>query len=190
VSADSVRAAAVGVSLHTAWVAVVALIGSGDDAELAYRGRLELVTDPMPAQAYHAAAEGGLSLPKATELIRSWLDQASASARAGLRQLALNLETAGADLRSCALFGQPKPLPPLERILTSHPLLHAAEGQMSREALSRAAEAEGLPVIHVAPERAASEAVVAAVARIGRIAGPPWAADQRRAAAAAWAALS
>ena len=84
VPADSVRAAAVGVSLHTAWVAVVALIGSGDDAELAYRGRLELVTDPMPAQAYHAAAEGGLSLPKATELIRSWLDQASASARAGL----------------------------------------------------------------------------------------------------------
>lgn len=176
--------------MHTAWVAVVALIGSGDDAELAHRGRLELVTDPMPAQAYHAAAEGGLSLPKATELIRSWLDQASASARAGLRQLALNLETAGAGLRSCALFGQPKPLPPLERILTSHPLLHAAEGQMSREALSRAAEAEGLPVIHVAPERAASEAVVAAVARIGRIAGPPWAADQRRAAAAAWAALS
>ena len=36
-------------------------------------------------QAYNAAAEGGLSLPKATELIRSWLDQASASARAGLR---------------------------------------------------------------------------------------------------------
>jgi hypothetical protein len=113
------------VSLHTAWVAVVALIGSGDDAELAYRGRLELMTDLMPAQAYHAAAEGGLSLPKATELIRSWLDQPR-PARAGLRQLALNLETAGADLRSCTLFGQPKPLPPLERILTSHPMLQAS----------------------------------------------------------------
>src|SRR5437870_6313402 len=87
VPADSVKAAAVGVCLHIAWVAGVALIGSGYDAELAYRGRLELVTDPMPAQAYPAAAEGGLSLPKATELIRSRLDQASASARAGLRQL-------------------------------------------------------------------------------------------------------
>ena len=87
VPADSVKAAAVGVCLYTAWVAGVALIGSGYDAELAYRGRLELVTDPMPAQAYPAAAEGGLSLPKATELIRSRLDQASASARAGLRQL-------------------------------------------------------------------------------------------------------
>ena len=49
---------------------------------------------------------------------------------------------------------------------------------MSREALYRAAEAESLPVIHVVPERAAPEAVVAAVAGIGRIAGPPWAADQ------------
>ena len=136
VPADSVKAAAVGVCLYTAWVAGVALIGSGYDAELAYRGRLELVTDPMPAQAYPAAAEGGLSLPKATELIRSRLDQASASARAGLRQLAPNLETAGADLRSCALFVEPTPLPPLEQI----------------------------PVIHVAPERAAPEAVVAAVA--------------------------
>ena len=58
---------------------------------------------------------------EALELWRSW---------------APNLETAGADLRSCALFVEPTPLPPLEQI----------------------------PVIHVAPERAAPEAVVAAVA--------------------------
>ena len=49
---------------------------------------------------------------------------------------------AGGQLGACGLFGQPKPLPPLERILSSHPLLHAAEGQMSREALAAAAEAE------------------------------------------------
>jgi hypothetical protein len=28
------------------------------------------------------------------------------------------------------LFGQPRPLPSLERILSSYPLLHAAEGQL------------------------------------------------------------
>ena len=98
--------------------------------------------------------------------------------------------TASGAARSGTTFVEPTPLPPLEQILTSHPLLHAGEGQMSREALYRAAEAESLPVIHVVPERAAPEAVVAAVAGIGRIAGPPWPADQRRAAAAAWAALS
>ncbi len=164
-----------------------ALLGLG--TELAYRGRFELVIDPMPKQAYHAAAEGGLSLAQAEDLIRGWLEQAAANAREGLRQVAVTVESAAAELRACALFGQPKPLPTLERILSSHPFLHAAEGQMSRVALSMAAEAEGVPVIHIAPERATGEAVASAVARIGRTAGPSWAADQRRAAAAAWLAL-
>ncbi len=167
----------------------MALIGSGEDAELAYRGRLELVTDPMPAQAYHAAAEGGLSVPEAEDFIRRWLDQAMANAREGLRQVSAAAASAGGDLRACALFGQPKPLPPLERILSSHPLLHAAEGQLARDAVAAAAEMEGLRVAHVAPEQAADAAVSPAIARIGRAAGPPWAADQRHAAAAAWAAL-
>ncbi len=52
-----------------------------------------------------------------------------------------------------------------------------------------AAEAEGLPVLHVAPESAVGEAIAAAVSRIGRAAGPPWSADQRHAAAAALVAL-
>ena len=61
---------------------------------------------------------------------------------------------------------------------------------MSREALAAAAEAEGLRVLHVPPERAADEALAATIAAIGRAAGPPWAVDQRHAAAAAWLALS
>jgi len=59
---------------------------------------------------------------------------------------------AGGELHACALFRQPRPLPSLERILSSHPLLHAAEGQLSRDA---AAEMEGLRVAHIAPEQAA-----------------------------------
>jgi hypothetical protein len=39
-------------------------------------------------------------------------------------------------------------------------------------------------VLHVAAESAVGEAIVAAVSRIGRAAGPPWVADQRHAAAA------
>jgi hypothetical protein len=38
------------------------------------------------------------------------------------------------------LFGQPRPLPSLERILSSHPLLYAAEGQLSRDAVAAVAE--------------------------------------------------
>ena len=62
---------------------------------------------------------------------------------------------AGGEMHACALFGQPRPLPSLERILSSHPLLHAAEGQLSRDAVAAAAEMEGLRVAHIAPEQAA-----------------------------------
>ena len=162
VPADSVKAAAVGVCLYTAWVAGVALIGSGYDAELAYRGRLELVTDPMPAQAYPAAAEGGLSLPKATELIRSRLDQASASAWAGLRQLGAEPGDGG---RPSALL----------RLIRRAHATATAGANPRHPCRARAGRARSC-------RRGRG--------RIGRIAGPPWAADQRRAAAAAWAALS
>jgi hypothetical protein len=57
-------------------------------AELVYRGRLELVSAPLPQQAYHAAAEGELSLSQAEDLVRRWLDGATANARDGLRKVA------------------------------------------------------------------------------------------------------
>ncbi len=55
----------------------------------------------------------------------------------------------------------------------------------SREALAAAAEFQDLTVQHVQPEQAGGEPIAGLVARIGRAAGPPWAADQRHAAAAA-----
>jgi hypothetical protein len=115
-------------------------------------------------EAEHLAAE---------DLIRRWLDQAIASGRAGLQQVAAGLQPASGQLRTCAPFGRPKPLPPLDHILGSHPLLLAAEGQLSRHGLASAAESEGLPELHVAPVSAVGEAIAAAVSRIGRAAGPP-----------------
>ncbi len=73
---------------------------------------------------------------------------------------------------------------------SSHPLPHAADGQLSHDAVAAAAEMDGLRVTHVAPEQAANAATTTEIASIGRMAGPPWAADQRRnAAAAAWLVL-
>jgi hypothetical protein len=129
-------------------------------------------------------------LSQAEDLVRRWLDGATANARDGLRKVASAAVWAGGELHACALFGQPRPLPSLERILSSHPLLHAAEGQLSRDAVAAAAEMEGLRVAHIAPEQAADVAITTAIATSGRTAGPPWAADQRHAAAAAWLALS
>lgn len=115
---------------------------------------------------------------------------ATANARDGLRKVASAAVWAGGELDACALFGQPRPLPSLGRILSSHPLLHAAEGQLSGDAVAAEAEMEGLRVAHIAPEQAAEWRLrrqsPPSTVRLGRpgqpISGMP--------PAAAWLALS
>jgi len=85
-------------------------------------------------------------------------------------------------------------------ILVSHPLVHAAEGQLFRGALAGAAELCGLPVTRFVwqdlYEQAAArigtsdESLRAQLTGLGRALGPPWQRDQKEAAAAAWLALA
>jgi hypothetical protein len=85
---------------------------------------------------------------------------------------------------------------PLERILKAHPLLHASEGELFRDALAEAAESLGLAVRRVPWKEVWTQlaAEIGAEARgrvegLGAGLGPPWAADQKEACAAAWLAL-
>jgi hypothetical protein len=75
-----------------------------------------------------------------------------------------------------------------------------AEGALFRRVLARACTAEGLDVYAV-PERGTEAhaaaalrvrpaALAAALGVLGRAAGPPWRADQKAAALAAWVALA
>jgi hypothetical protein len=80
------------------------------------------------------------------------------------------------------------------RVLESHPLMHAAEGQLYRDALLDAAAEQGMAVTAlprgVADERLrAATPVAETVQRLGELAGPPWRKDHKRATAAALAAL-
>jgi phosphoserine phosphatase len=87
----------------------------------------------------------------------------------------------------------------LETILASHALLHAAEGDLYREALAEAAASSGLAVAGFPPKELYSEAaaqfgVTEAVmrellARTGKAIGSPWRADHKEAALAALLAL-
>jgi hypothetical protein len=79
--------------------------------------------------------------------------------------------------------------------LQSHPLMHAAEGALYREALVDAAADSGLAVTvlprRIADQQLRADAPVAqAVQRLGGAAGPPWRKEHKRAAAAALAALA
>jgi hypothetical protein len=88
----------------------------------------------------------------------------------------------------------------LDRVLASHALLHAAEGELYRDALSEAAEREGLRVVRFVKNEVRSEAAAAQgwkleqlearLAEIGRLAGTPWTKDEKDATAAAMLALA
>ena len=84
-------------------------------------------------------------------------------------------------------------MPPLEKILASHPLLHTAEGELFRDALRAACRECGLPLT-VVKERElftrASERIERHVAAMGKGIGPPWRQDEKFAAVAAWLALA
>ena len=88
----------------------------------------------------------------------------------------------------------------LTQTLSSHAAMHAAEGEMYRQALIHASETCGLP-LRTVRERELYEHGAAAlgipvdelrgqVAELGRAMGPPWGQDQKGAALAAWLALA
>ena len=104
-------------------------------------------------------------------------------------------------MRSCAVVVGASPAgPPLESILASHALAHAAEGRLYQSALLRAAESRGLETLAV-PKRSiwdmgesalgiAPDELSHWINQLRREVGPPWAQDQKLAALAAWIALA
>jgi hypothetical protein len=97
--------------------------------------------------------------------------------------------------------GNPKPLPPFETILKSHPLVHAAEAELYRRTFAAAGEAVlGAPPMLV-PVKELTERACAALhlsaaklgerlAVMGKSSGKPWTVDQKEAALVACIALA
>jgi hypothetical protein len=87
----------------------------------------------------------------------------------------------------------------LSSILASHALIHGADGDHFRNALSSAAEQHGLRVCRVPARGVETHAaehlkqpvdrLLDAVNQLGRVAGPPWGADQKKAALLTWSLL-
>lgn len=132
-----------------------------------------------------------------------------ARSRAEARELALRaLSDAGARLgelgyevvASGLLLASGRPLPGLREILASHALIHAAEGELFRDALRQASQANGLRLTEVG-ERDLEKEAAASLARSaadlqrelvawGKAMGPPWRQDEKRAALVGWLALA
>jgi hypothetical protein len=196
-----VAKAALGLRAHSGWAALVAVAGTRRAIEVVDRRRIELADPavPGPAQPYHEAE--GKPLAKARQIVDRYADRARDQAREAFRAVIGDLRRRGYAVAGFGLLlSSGRPLPDLESILASHALIHAADGELFRDALQDAAEKHRLSSLRVrekelvakasATLQAAAEELQRTVNAAGKSIGPPWTQDQKLATLVAWLALT
>jgi hypothetical protein len=197
----SMKTASIGVCVHSGWAAVVAIAGKRGAEEILDRRRLVVIDSKMAgaAQPYHYVQAREIHAAEAH------LDRCAAESRRlaveGLTLVASELGNRGFVLvASALLLSSARPLPDLEKILASHPLIHTAEGEFFRRAFSNAFEHLKIRVTRIPARdldgyalkafgKAATE-VRHRIDGMGRTLGPPWTKDEKTAALAAAIALA
>jgi hypothetical protein len=190
------RRAALGIRVHSGWGALVAVSFESNSIELLDRRRISITgtTDDAASQPYHSARN--LPLPEAEIFIANAFEAAHTTATSGLREVIDVLHAQKFRPTGCAiLISAARPLPPLEKILAAHPLLHTAEGVFFREAFAKACASNNLPVTKI-KERdlevalkekfgRLSTQIKTKVQLLAREVGSPWTTDQKHATLAA-----
>jgi hypothetical protein len=195
------RKATVGFRVHSGWSAVVAVSLEDGSPAVLHRERAHLVEKFTYRfrQPYHTAEK--MSLADAHEFVSKAQKTAKDMAYRAIGKLQSDLGDRGYKLTTGALLlASGRPLPELEKILASHAMIHTADGELFREALTRASIRCGLQLVCVKEKELAGEAaqslglteavVQKRIAELGRPLGPPWSQDEKYAALAAWLAFS
>lgn len=198
---NSLKQAAIGFRAHSGWTALVALsLEKGAPVVLA-RQRVHLVETFTYEfrQPYHTAKE--MPLVEAPDFIKQVRGEARRLAYRVIHGLQRDLQKQGFALRRCGLLlASGKPLPDISKILTSHALIHTADGELFREALLHAAARCGLRDFRI-KERELLELsskvlhlksadLMGRITELGHLLGPPWSQDEKFATLAAWIALA
>jgi len=195
------KPAAIGVRMHSGWGVLVAVSGDPGSVEVIDRRRI-VITDPaIPGanQPYHYAASLGISgrgLRESEKYLASCATVSERLAFTAIEEVVRKLE--GQDHRvvgSAVLLASGHPLPPLAKILGSHPLLHTAEGQFFRNAVIQACQRLKLTVAEIRERELEQQAEAAfkratgqvqqRIASLATSIGPPWTKDHKSAALAA-----
>jgi hypothetical protein len=190
---------ALGFRPHTGWSTVVAVGREGGSVRVVHRAQLKIGPAGLPAQVYHAAREVGAAA--AAALVRQVADEAAALAVAGVGAVVAELRARGQHPVAAGIPVGGSAIPAeLSRILASHALLHAAEGDLYCQALADGADRHGLTLSLVPARelaaRAARElglddaAMRVQLAALGRELGPPWRRDEKDATLAGLLALA
>ena len=180
-------AAALGLVPHTGWCWLVRVADLPNGVAVERRERVA-ACDVLEGELYHRAAEmsGDAAVFIATRRAEA-VQQARAALEPYLR---------GA--REAVVLGKTTTLPPLERILAVHPMIHAAEGELWRGVFAEACSQAGLratrreaSAVRETLARTRKAADVQAFLSAGRRAvGAPWSREPQDAALAAWSALA
>jgi hypothetical protein len=193
--------AALGLRAHSGWASAVAISLVEDRPVVLDRRRLELVVAGPDAvrQPFHAAE--GQDLTRARAIVTKAVEGARRLAAGELRELLEALEARGSFASAAALLtASGRQLPDLSGILASHALIHAAEGELFRDALRSAAAECNLALVGVPEKEVWTRAAGALrrpagrlreeIAALRKTIGPPWREDEKLATAAALVALA
>ncbi len=198
--AGSMKHAAVGFRSHSGWTALIALAVNNGVPTVLARQRVHLVETFTYEfrQPYHSAEK--LPFDEGRAFVARMRSEARRLAFHAIRKLKAELQEQGYALARCGLLlASGRTLPSLERILASHSLIHAADGELFREALLHASARCGLKPLAVRERElldSASRALrrkpddlTQRIADLGRPLGPPWSQDEKLAALVAWLAM-
>jgi len=195
---SNMKRAALGVRMHSGWGVLVAVSGDANSLEVEIIDRRRIVTTdptiPGANQPYHYAAS--LALPESETYLANCAAVSERLALAAVQEVVRELDRRHYRIvGSAVLLASGRPLPSLAKILASHPLIHTAEGEFFRHAVSKACEGLQISVTAIREreleERAktafgnAASRVQRRIASLGSSIGPPWTKDHKTAALAA-----
>ncbi len=195
------KQAAVGFRVHSGWTALIALAVNNGLPTVLARQRLHLVETFTYEfrQPYHTAEK--LPFAEGRAFVSRMRSEARRLAFHAIRKLKAELQEQGYSLDRCGLLlASGRTLPSLDRILASHSLIHAADGELFREALLHASARCGLKRLAVKERELLDSAsrtlgrkpdeLTHHIAGLGRPLGPPWSQDEKLASLVAWLAMS
>jgi hypothetical protein len=195
------KSAAVGFRVHSGWTSLVAVaIENGQPIVLArLRPHLVETFSYTFRQPYHTAAK--MSFEEAATFLVRQQAEARRLAAAALSSAQTDVAQQGYKVTCAALLtASGRPLPELARIITSHSLIHSADGEFFREAVLHGGAQCKLSVTTIKAREllaAASSklhrkpaALLKFLTALGKPLGGPWTQDEKFATLAAWLTLS
>jgi hypothetical protein len=195
-----VKQGALGFRVHSGWAVVVAVSLGKSAPVVLERRRVHLVNTFTYTfrQPYHTAEK--MPLAEAQQFIAQVEKEAKQLAHRMIHEMQSEFEKLEIKLtRGSLLLASGRPLPGLEKILASHALIHTADGELFREALSYAARRCGVEMVGMKERELLERAretlhmqptsLLRRVTELGKPFGSPWSQDEKFATLAAWLAL-